>query len=183
MEILAHKLAPVIHKNNNNSFYGHFPLSLTMGLAGRFQQHSFFILPNHDSYTSTLFSSPFLILVHYPIWFHAILSLPLPLMSSNSYNMLLFSQSPTSFCNTCPSHLNRLLLTTPVATSVLFSSSALQLLSYRSVTHHTSITSLSTRIVLPALHSWPQSYFQTPLHSSHMFHTPSLLTSRSLTAF
>jgi len=83
------------------------------------------------------------------------------LTPSTSNNMLLLTQSPSSFPNTCHQF------------NPTFSPSALHLVPYPSEVHCTSLTaisSLSSQIILFALHWWLKSLFRTTLDSSHMSH-------------
>ena len=95
--------------------------------------------------------------------------------------MLFFTQSPLSFRNTPPNHLNWFHFTTSDTNSIyiLSLSSAL----CPSEMHHTSIvpsSSLSTPILHSDPHSFPISHFHTPSHPSH---TPSLNFSFKDTSF
>ena len=108
---------------------------------------------------------------------HVILGLPLPLTLSTTYDMFFFLQSPSSFRNTCPSHLNRFRFTTSNTNSIPISPLAPHSALYPSETHNTSIVpslSLSAPIFHSAPHSLPMSHFHTPSHSSHTSHTCSL---------
>ena len=71
-----------------------------------------------------------------------------------------------------------LILQSPVQS--LSSYTALHMVLYPSKINHTSIvafSSLTTQVVLPVLHSWPKFHVHAPLHSSHVWHTVSLLIS------
>ena len=57
------------------------------------------------SFTSILFN-PYSLISFFTSWFRVILGFSLPLTSSTSYNILFSTHSPSSFCNTFPSHLN-----------------------------------------------------------------------------
>ena len=114
-------------------------------------------------------------------WLHIVLGLPFPLTPSTSYEVLFFTQSPSSFHNTSPNHLNWFHFTTSDTNSIyiLSLSSAL----CPSEIHHTSIvpsSSLSTPILHSDPHSFPISHFHTPSHPSH---TPSLNFSFKDTSF
>ena len=80
---------------------------LMRGLGSGFSHQS---SPFYWSCESTLFCP------ECTTWFHVICCLPLPLTPSTSYNMLL--ESSSSFHYRCPSHLNQLLLTTSVTSSI-----------------------------------------------------------------
>ena len=70
--------------------------------------------PAHPPFSNHALSCPSL--PHDSI--HVVLSLPLPFTPSTSYEMLFFTQSPSSFHNTRPSHLNRFCFTTSDTNSI-----------------------------------------------------------------